>query len=165
MAHPVTWFQISGREHEPLADFYAQVFAWKLSPSPGGPPMSMVAAEERGINGGIAASQDGNPSVTVYVDVDDIAQHLARIEGAGGQVAMPPMELPQGMGWIAGFKDPAGNWVGLYQPSEQARAAAQPAKKPAARKPVAKAAPRAAAKRKPAKKAPKKAPKKKAKRR
>src|SRR5689334_23138731 len=126
-----------------------------MSPSPDG-TMQMVAAEKGGIAGGVGPSRDGNHNVTVYANVDDIAAHLKRIQDAGGEVAMPPMELPEGMGWIAGFTDPAGNWVGLWQPGKPPA----PAKK-AARKPAKKAA----GKKAPAKKAPaKKAPAKKKKR-
>jgi hypothetical protein len=121
----------------------------------------MVSPEKGGIAGGVGASRDGNHNVTVYANVDDIAAHLKLIQDAGGEVAMPPMELPEGMGWIAGFTDPAGNWVGLWQPGKRPasakRAARKPAKKApakAARKPAGKAKAKAA---KPAPKAKKKA--------
>ena len=169
MAHPVTWFQISGKDGPALEDFYKKIFDWKMSPSPDG-TMQMVHPDEGGIAGGVGASRDGNHSVTVYANVDDIAAHLKKIQDAGGEVAMPPMELPEGMGWIAGFMDPAGNWVGLWQPGKQPDAPAKPAKKkaaakksakkaaakkpPKAAKKVAKAAAKKAAPAKPAAKAP-----------
>jgi hypothetical protein len=59
------------------------------------------------------------------------------------------MDLPGGMGRIAGFLDPEGNWVGLWEPGKPAKKAA-PAKKASAKK---------AAKKKPAKKAKKAAKK------
>jgi predicted enzyme related to lactoylglutathione lyase len=152
MAHPVTWFQISAREHGPLQQFYQDVFDWKMSPSPDGSPMAMVQPDKGGIPGGIAASQDGNSNVTVYINVDDLGGHLVKIEGSGGRVAMPPMELPGGMGHIAGFVDPAGNWVGLWQPGKKPaapRAAAAKKKKPAPKR-------KAAAPKRPAKSAKKK---------
>lgn len=152
MAHPVTWFQISGKDGAALEAFYKDIFDWKMSPSPDG-SMSMVAADKGGIPGGVGASRDGSTNVTVYANVDDIAAHLKKIQDAGGQVAMPPMELPQGMGWIAGFFDPAGNWVGLWQPGTPPA----PAKR-ASKKVAKKAAPKAA-KKKAAKAAPKAAPK------
>jgi hypothetical protein len=112
--------------------------------------MAMVDPEKGGIAGGVGPSRDGNHNVTVYANVDDIAAHLKRIQDAGGEIAMPPMELPEGMGWIAGFTDPAGNWVGLWQPGKP-----PPAAKKAARKPAKKAAAKkASAKKAPAKKAP-----------
>jgi predicted enzyme related to lactoylglutathione lyase len=159
VAHPVTWFQISGKDGAALEAFYKDIFDWKMNPSPDG-SMSMVAPEKGGIPGSVGASRDGSANVTVYANVDDIAAHLKRVQDAGGQVAMPPMELPQGMGWIAGFYDPAGNWVGLWQPSKPP-AAAKRASKRAAKKPAAKPAPKKAAKPAPRAKA-KAAPKAKA---
>jgi predicted enzyme related to lactoylglutathione lyase len=148
VAHPVTWFQISGRDGAALEAFYKDIFDWKMSPSPDG-TMAMVAAEKGGIPGGVGASRDGNASVSVYANVDDIAAHLKKVQDAGGQVAMPPMELPEGMGWIAGFIDPAGNWVGLWQPGKPPPAAKRASKR------AAKKAPAKAAKKKAAKAAPK----------
>src|SRR5258708_40084722 len=142
MGNPVNFFQITATDGGPLMSFYKQVFSWKTSSLPDG--TMMVASEKGGIAGGVGSSQNGGASVTVYVDVADIGAHLSKVEQAGGTTAMPPMELPGGMGTIAGFKDPAGNWIGLWQA----------AKKPARRAP---------AKRAPAKRRPKAAPKKKGK--
>ena len=69
---------------------------------------------------------------------------------AGGKPAMPKIELPGGMGWISGFIDPAGNWVGLWAPAKKPAAATKTsakavlAKKAPAKK---KAAPKAKKKR------------------
>jgi hypothetical protein len=73
---------------------------------------------------------------------------------------MPPMDLPQGMGRIAGFVDPAGNWIGLWAPGKTrpvAPRATNGAAKKAATKKAKKAAPKRAAAKKPAKKAKAKA--------
>jgi predicted enzyme related to lactoylglutathione lyase len=133
MANPVNFFQITAADGGPLQAFYKKVFSWKMSAGPSG--MMMVASEKGGIAGGVGASQNGGASVAVYVDVPDVSAHLTKVEQAGGKTAMPPMELPGGMGTIAGFFDPAGNWIGLWQA----------AKKPARRAPAkrrAKAAPK-----------------------
>lgn len=138
MAHPVTWFQISGKDGAALEDFYKRIFDWKMTTSPDG-SMQMVDAEDGGIPGGIGASRDGTHGVAVYANVDDIAAHLKKIQDAGGEIAMPPQELPQGMGWIAGFTDPAGNWVGLWQPGKPPEAAPKASKKTAKKKAPVKA--------------------------
>jgi predicted enzyme related to lactoylglutathione lyase len=149
VAHPVTWFQISGRDGAALEAFYKKVFDWKMNPAPDG-SMQMVEPEDGGIPGGVGASRDGTHSVTIYANVDDIAAQLKKIQDSGGEVAMPPMELPEGMGWIAGFTDPAGNWVGLWQPGKTAeppRAAKKKQSTKKASKAVAKKPARAPAKR------------------
>jgi uncharacterized protein len=164
MAHPVTWFQISGKNGKQLHTFYKKAFGWRMQPAPGPGEMLMVEKEEDGISGGVSTSMDGLSSVTVYVNVANVAAHMKKIEAAGGKSAMPPMELPGGMGWIAGFHDPAGNWVGLWAPGKgaqppvekatarraKAKAKAKPKTKAKA-KPRPKAAPKPRAKAKPAK--------------
>lgn len=133
MGNPVNFFQITAADGGPLQTFYKQVFAWKTSPGPSG--LMMVKPEKGGIAGGVGASQNGASSVAVYVDVPDVNGYLAKVEQAGGKTAMPPMELPGGMGTIAGFSDPAGNWIGLWQ------AAKKPAKRAAAKRRPKKASP------------------------
>jgi predicted enzyme related to lactoylglutathione lyase len=164
MANPVNWFQISGKSAEPLVEFYGKAFDWKIDAGPGG--MMFVTPEAGGIPGGIGATADGSEkSLAIYVGVSDIDAQLARIEAAGGKAAMPKMELPQQMGWIAGFLDPVGNWVGLWQAGPGAGPPPAPAKRTArkaAKKPVKKAAKKGAAKKGAAKKsAAKKSAKKK----
>ncbi len=131
MANPVNWFHISVKEVEPTAKFYGEAFDWKLKPGPGG--MVFIDTGKGGIPGGIATSQDGKDfPIHMYVGTDSIDEQLARIEKAGGKTFMPKMELPEGMGWIAGFTDPLGNFVGLWeqvpQPKAPKRAAAKAAK-------------------------------------
>ena len=159
MAHPVTWFTIYGPDADVLQSFYEGVFRWNTMPGPDG--MKMIEAVGEGIAGGLQRAQDGKSSVTVFIETDDLDGHLDRVEGAGGSRAMPPMELPGGMGHIAGFVDPAGNWIGLWAPGKTRpvapRAKNGAAKKAAPKKASKKAAPKRAAAKKPAKKAKAKA--------
>jgi uncharacterized protein len=46
----------------------------------------------RGIGGGVGGSQDGQPHVTPYAQVDDFATYLERAEALGGGTATPPTE-------------------------------------------------------------------------
>jgi uncharacterized protein len=134
MAHPVTWFQISGRDGKKLETFYTKIFKWKGGPDPSG-AMMMVKPEKGGIAGGIGASQNGQASVAVYIDCDDIEGCLENITAAGGSTAMEPMDLPGNFGRIAGFLDPEGNWVGLWQAAKKAaKRKAAPKKKSAKKK-------------------------------
>ena len=48
------------------------------------------------------------------MQLDDINDHLAKIEGAGGSSIMPRTEIP-GTVTFALFADPAGNVVGLVE--------------------------------------------------
>jgi predicted enzyme related to lactoylglutathione lyase len=122
----------------------------KGAPGPG--DMMMVEREGDGISGGVLTTQHGQPSVAVYVGVGDIDAQFGKIERAGGHMAMPKFELPNDMGFIAGFKDPAGNWIGLWQPSKKPAAPTKKSakavkKKAAAPKPKKKASKKKASKR------------------
>ena len=147
MSHAVNWFSIQGPNAHALHQFYKQVFGWAMKPQPGPGDMMMIPPEKGGIPGGIGASMNHQPSVAVYVSVGDIDAVFGKIQRSGGRMAMPKTDLPGGMGSIAGFTDPAGNWIGLWMPSPQAakpaaakRAAAPKAKAKAggAKKPAAK---------------------------
>jgi predicted enzyme related to lactoylglutathione lyase len=122
MSHAVNWFQIQGPNGHALQQFYKQVFGWKMKAQPGGGDSMMVASEPGGIAGGVGTSQNHQPSVAVYVSVGDIDVLFGKIQRAGGRMAMPKTELPGGMGAIAGFSDPAGNWIGLWMPGKAAAA-------------------------------------------
>jgi predicted enzyme related to lactoylglutathione lyase len=134
MGNPVSWFEINGRgDGMRLQSFYREAFGWRMKPAPGA-PMMLVTAEKGGIAGGVGPSQTGAPSVAVYVTVKNLESHLEKIEKAGGTRALPPMDLPEGWGRIAGFTDPDGNWVGLWQPGKKPAAPKRTAKKPAPRR-------------------------------
>jgi hypothetical protein len=145
MAHPVNWFQIQGPDGRTLQAFYKGVFGWPMSEMPGSGDMAMVPAQPPdGIPGGVGTSQNKQPSVTVYITVGDIDAYLGKIERAGGHIAMPKMPLPNDMGFIAGFTDPASNWIGLWQaPPKAAPPPARKGPKKAAAAPKKKAAPAA----------------------
>jgi predicted enzyme related to lactoylglutathione lyase len=111
--NPVTWFEITGKDGPALQKFYSDLFGWKVDASN---PMNygMVEGKDGGIGGGIAASQDQSSQVTVYVDVDDVQAALDKATSLGGQIVMPPMDVPNGPK-IAQFKDPQGNVIGVMK--------------------------------------------------
>jgi predicted enzyme related to lactoylglutathione lyase len=166
MSNPVNWFHITTQDVEGLGKFYGEAFDWKMSAGPGG--MIFADSGAGGIPGGIAAPSPGGDeksTIHMYVGTPNIEAQLARIEKAGGRPAGFKHDLGNDMGWISGFIDPAGNFVGLWQRPEPppeapkkkaARKAAKKATKAAekATKKAAKAAKKAA---KPAKRAEKKA--------
>jgi predicted enzyme related to lactoylglutathione lyase len=113
-SNPVTWFEIVGGDGAGLQKFYGDLFGWKVDAAN---PMNygMIEGKDGGIGGGIAASQDGKPQVTVYVVVDDIQATLDRAKSLGGEIVMPMMEVPAGPK-IAQFRDPSGNVIGVMIP-------------------------------------------------
>lgn len=111
MAHPVTHFEIIGKDNRKLRDFYSKAFDWKLTDAPQDYAMVETGANGHGIGGGIGASRDGRSMVTFYIESDDLKGTLAKVEKLGGRTVVPPMQA--GPVEIALFADPEGNVVGL----------------------------------------------------
>jgi len=112
MAHPVTHFEVNARDARAQQKFYSDVFGWKIDAN--NPQNYGIAAAQdgkRGINGGIGPSQDGRSWVTFYVESEDLAGSLAKVERSGGRTVMPPTNA--GTVSFALFADPEGNVVGL----------------------------------------------------
>jgi predicted enzyme related to lactoylglutathione lyase len=113
-AQPVVWFEVVGKDGPALQRFYGKLFNWQVTDAGDGSGYGLVQAAEKGIGGGIGASQDGGPGhVTFYVEVADPAAYLKRAEQFGGTVILPPTELPQFHLTFAMFADPEGHVIGL----------------------------------------------------
>lgn len=117
MGRPVVHFEIMGKDGGKLSDFYKKAFDWQVQAIPGGPPGGppywLVQKEGSGIGGGIGASRDGKPMVSVYVEVPDTDAALMRVEQLGGKTVVRTTVMP--MVTFAMFADPEGNVVGLVK--------------------------------------------------
>ena len=115
MAAPaVAWFEVTGKDGAALQDFYGKLFDWQIEDAGDGSGYGLVAADEKGISGGIGPAQDGGTgAVTFYVEVDDPVAYLKKAEQLGGQTIVPPTELEQFGLTFAFFADPEGHVVGL----------------------------------------------------
>ena len=59
-------------------------------------------------------AEQGWPSTwNTYIAADDMDALVVRAGELGGEVFMPPMDLPGGYGRVAGIKDPTGAYVFL----------------------------------------------------
>jgi predicted enzyme related to lactoylglutathione lyase len=113
MPNPVTHFEVLGQDAGALQSFYGQAFGWELDDMMDG--AYYMAHPGSGIDGGVGQAPEGQPGhVTFYVQVDDPAAALARIEELGGRTLQPPMDVPGGP-TIAMFADPEGHMVGLVK--------------------------------------------------
>ncbi len=113
MPNPVTHFEVLGQDAAALQNFYGQAFGWELQDMMEG--AYYMAHPGSGIDGGVGQAPDGQTGhVTFYVQVDDPAAALARIEELGGRTLQPPMDVPGGP-TIAMFADPEGHMVGLVK--------------------------------------------------
>jgi len=116
----VGWFEITGKDGPALQRFYSKLFGWSINDAGDGSGYGLVEAGEKGIAGGIGASQDGaQGGVTFYVEVDDVAAYLDKAEHFGGQTIVPPTEIEQFGLTFAFFADPEGHVVGLSKGAVQ----------------------------------------------
>jgi uncharacterized protein len=114
MKNPVVWFEVVGKDGTQLRRFYSDLFGWKIEGATGDMDYGLVAAANGGIGGGVGTSQDGSSGhVTFFVEVDDPAAYLKKVERLGGKTLVPPMEIPTYNLTFAYFVDPEGHVVGL----------------------------------------------------
>ncbi|MFN8121977.1 MAG: VOC family protein [Thermoleophilia bacterium] len=117
MPDPVVHFDILGPDGPALQAFYARLFGWTYTgfdgAAQGVPDYALTTAGDgAGIGGGVGASSDGRPSVTVYAGVADAQESLDRAVALGATVVQEVTRIP-GVVTFALFRDPQGNVVGV----------------------------------------------------
>lgn len=126
-------FEIHASEPERLAEFYRQLFGWKIDKYEGIPGLEywgVVTAEKDApgaINGGLMRRSGPKPTgpcaTTGFVCtmlVQDIDAVIRKALELGATEAMQKYALP-GMAWQAYLTDPDGNTFGLHQPDPNAK--------------------------------------------
>ncbi|HEV7215711.1 MAG TPA: VOC family protein [Chloroflexota bacterium] len=123
-AQPIVHVEIPSTDSKAAGAFYAKVFGWQVAAPPGMEFYPMFQASG-GPGGGFTTVGDGMPGetratgeVVVYLASEDIDADLQRIQSNGGETLVAKMEVP-GPGWIAIFRDPFGNKVGLFMDNRQ----------------------------------------------
>jgi uncharacterized protein len=112
MGQPVVHFEIGCKDKAAASAFYAGMFNWTIDHGPAG---MIDTGSKEGIQGHVAAlGHEPHQFTHFYVQVDDVAAALAKVESLGGKVVVPPVPIPTGT--FAWFADPEGNTVGLWKP-------------------------------------------------
>ena len=119
----VVHFEIDAEKPERAIRFYENVFGWKIEKWTG--PMKdwliMTGNEkEPGIDGGLGKRTEAEPSTVNTIDVPSVDEYIKKIEKNGGSIFRPKMPVP-GVGWMAYFKDPEGNFWGIMQTDKNAK--------------------------------------------
>jgi hypothetical protein len=112
--HPIVHLEIPANDPRTGGRFYADLFGWNVEhdetydytmfDATGGPGGGFTTI---GAEGGV----DG---IVPYMDTDDIDATMAKAVSLGAAVVRAKTELP-GAGYLALFKDPSGNVIGLWQ--------------------------------------------------
>jgi uncharacterized protein len=111
MTHPVVHFEIRSTDPDATRAFYGKLFGWSF-PDGGVPGYSYVdTGVPGGLPGGISPLQGGEPLVTFFVGVGDVAATLEAAAEQGGRVVQQATSVP---GVTFGvFADPQGQMVGV----------------------------------------------------
>ena len=115
MGRPVMQWQILARDPEKAAGFYRQMFGWEINANNALGYRQADTCSERGIQGGFwPCPPEGQPMVTLYVEVEDVAASVAQCQALGGKVVFPPQVLPDG-DEMAIILDAEGLPLGLFR--------------------------------------------------
>jgi predicted enzyme related to lactoylglutathione lyase len=118
-AHALNWFEIPVTDFDRARTFYEKVLGTSIQPMAMGPiTMGLLTTDMSVVGGaivkadGVAPSQEGT---IVYLNGgDDLDVMLARVQPAGGTVAVQKTEIGNDFGFFAYFIDSEGNKVGLH---------------------------------------------------
>lgn len=108
----VTYLRIPAPRPWDSSEFYRQVFGWKIGEGGADPSFSDATGHVIGhfMHDLLVVGEAG---VLPYVYVDSVDVALRSVAVHGGEVAHQP--YPEGDLWVATFRDPAGNVIGVWQ--------------------------------------------------
>ena len=112
-ARPVVHWEIEARDAGAQRAFYAALFNWQIEDSEFIKPIAPgFGGPEPGPGGHLRQSDTAR--VTLYVQVRDLRESLARATELGGAIVAEPFDVPGGP-TLAAITDPEGNPVTLVQ--------------------------------------------------
>ena len=114
-----SWVDLGSPDIPKAKEFYRGLFGWN---TPDGPPeaggYTVCDIAGKTVAGlGPNMSPGAPPHWSTYVNVDSADDTVAKVEGNGGTVYMPPMDVMEA-GRMAVFADPAGAVIGVWQPGQ-----------------------------------------------
>jgi len=112
----VSYLRIPAQDPPGSAAFYEAVFGWSVRRDRADPSFEDGTGH---VIGHFVADQSvaGEAGVRPYIFVERVDETLDRIVAHGGEVVTPP--YPEGDLWVATFRDPAGNVIGVWQAGPQ----------------------------------------------
>ncbi len=110
----VSYMQIAATDVRRSGDFYANVFGWNVSPpsSPAHRSFEDTSADLVGAFVTTLAAGTGD-GVLPYIYVNGLDVIVSKLEAAGCEIVRPV--YAEGDLWVATFRDPAGNVIGVWQ--------------------------------------------------
>jgi predicted enzyme related to lactoylglutathione lyase len=114
----VSYLRIPADDPRRSAAFYEAVFGWSLRGDPEDPSFEDGTGH---VIGHFMTDQAiaGEAGVRPYIFVERVDETLRKVVAHGGGVVTPP--YPEGDLWVATFRDPPGNVLGVWQQSSGER--------------------------------------------
>lgn len=109
---PVVHWEIVVRDAERQANFYGQLFNWRIGEGDIKPVAAGLGGPEPGPDGHLRSG--GNPGVSLYVQVRDLHQSISLAQSLGGKLLRAPFNAP-GPITVCSILDPEGNRIVLVQ--------------------------------------------------
>jgi hypothetical protein len=111
-ARPVVFWEITATDSAKMAAFYKEMFNWQMTDGPAPRIAAGIGGPLPGPGGSIRPG--AHPGVSLYVQVLDLRESLAKGERLGGKTIIQPTDTPGGP-TVAGLLDPEGNRLMLVQ--------------------------------------------------
>ena len=108
----ISYLRIPATDPQALAAFYETVFGWSTRRDREDPAFEDGTGHVIG-HFSPEHAVAGEGGVRPYVFVDNLDETLAKIVEAGGELVTEP--YPEGDLWVAVFRDPPGNVLGVWQ--------------------------------------------------
>jgi len=115
MGNPLSHWELMVSDVEQAKAFYTTIFDWELTDSGMEGYWFIQTGREPG--GGMMAKPPKAPGcfLSQYFLVDSIDETLEKVTAAGGTVVVPKTEISKEIGCWAGFTDPDGIYVGIFE--------------------------------------------------
>ena len=113
----LSYLHIPATDVQQSAAFYERVFGWQVHRRDNG---RASFSDATGHIGGAWVTDQAisrEPGLLPYIYVNRIDDTLKQVVEQGGEVVNAP--YPEGNLWVATFRDPAGNVIGLWQEGQR----------------------------------------------
>jgi predicted enzyme related to lactoylglutathione lyase len=118
----VIHFEIPAGNPDKVANFYTEVFKWKIEKWEGPVDYWLITTEsdgKAGIGGAITRKQDPVNTTVNTIDVSSVDDFTKKIIANGGKMITPKIAVP-GVGYHSYCQDPEGNVFGIMQEDKSA---------------------------------------------
>ncbi len=113
--HSIDYVEIQVDDLPAAKAFYGGVFGWRFNDY-GDDYAGIQAPDGDGEVGGITPGDQRGGAPLVLVVSEDLDGSLRAVDEAGGEVVEGPFDYPGGRRFH--FRDPSGNVLGVFQPSD-----------------------------------------------